>query len=279
MDEQEVKDLINLYIVTNHNNEITAAILNPILIAIVEQSNDLIGNLNDLITPDNIDLVEAINSVQTQINAFSFTGVQVYSGVDDPNDTPPLTYAVADFYKQLDGGGNTIALFQYNGTEWVNLSDPPYVGTLQEVTDVGATTDVPIVVTDESETESLTHGSDGITYNAGGFTTEAKFAAPTANRSQIIPDKDGTFAMVGDITSQSLSFGTVVSVANTIQDDRLIGLDDSVIPFPFSISADNATWTEFDGVQFSTMAFDNITGTITDFPVTVGKKVFLTLIK
>lgn len=279
MDEQEVIDLINLYIVTNHNNEITAAVLNPILIAIVQQSNDLIGNLNDLVTPENQDLVQAINSVQSQIDAFSFTGVQVYSGVDDPNDTPPLTYAVADFYKQLDGGGNTIALFQYNGTEWVNLTDPPYVGSLQEVTDVGATTTNPIII--GTGTDNISYETNRIVRTKDAFETRITFDNPTgvfsANVRAITQDDE--IAFLSDITNSSLSFGTVVSVANTIQDDRLIGLDDSVIQFPFSISADNATWTEFDGVQFTTMAFDNITGTVTNFPVTVGKKVFLTLIK
>lgn len=279
MDEQEVIDLINLYIFTNHNNEITAAVLNPILIAIVQQSNDLIGNLNDLVTPENEDLVQAINSLQSQIDAFSFTGVQVYSGVDDPNDTPPLTYAVADFYKQLDGGGNTIALFQYNGTEWVNLSDPPYVGSLQEVTDVGATTTNPIII--GTGTDNISYETNRIVRAKDSFETRITFDNPTgvfsANVRAITQDEE--IAFLSDITNSSLSFGTVVSVANTIQDDRLIGLDDSVIQFPFSISADNATWTEFDGVQFTTMAFDNITGTVTNFPVTVGKKVFLTLIK
>lgn len=120
-------DLINTYIVTNHNNEITAIVLNPVLQAIVLEYRDFIGNLNDLTTPETEDLVQAINSIQEQIDNFSFSGVQVYSGTDDPNDTPPLSYNVADFYKQLDGGGNTIALFQYNGTEWVNLTPAPTV--------------------------------------------------------------------------------------------------------------------------------------------------------
>lgn len=76
---------------------------------------------------------------------------------------------------------------------------PEVIPTLQEVTESGATTNLPIVITDESETESLTHNSDGIAYDAGGFTTEVKFAAPSANRSQTIQDKDGTIALLSDL--------------------------------------------------------------------------------
>lgn len=201
MTDAQVIALINQYIVTNGNNEITAAVLNPILQAIRQRSQDVTGDPEDLTTTDTSNLVAAINSLKSEIDDFEFEGVQVYSGLDNPNDTPPIAFNVADFYKQLDGGGDTIALWQYSGTEWVNLTEPPYVGSLQEVTESGATTNVPIVVTDESETESVTYNSDGIAYDAGGFTTEVKFAAPSANRSQTIQDKDGTIALLSDLAN------------------------------------------------------------------------------
>lgn len=162
------------------------------------------------------------------------------------------------------------------GLEFVTIAAVLEVD-LQEVTDVGATTTNEITV--GVLAESTTYADKFIKYVLGAFSTTLKFIAPTTGRSIEFQDADGVVALVSDITDSSLSFGTVVTVANTIQDDRLIGLDDSVIEFPFEIRADNSTWTEFDAPQFTDMAFDNLTGTITDFPVTVGKKVFLTLIK
>lgn len=176
--------------------------------------------------------------------------------------------------------GNQLKLVRVNadgtGLEFVTLSSVLNVD-LQEVTDVGNETSNDIVVSDG--TVSLLHGKNRIVYNNGTNEVAISFTAPTANRDIAFQDGSGTIAFTDDIRTSSLSFGTVVSTTDTIQDDRLIGLDDSVIEFPFSISADNSTWTEFDGVQFSDMAFDNSTGTITGFPVSIGKKVFLTLIK
>ena len=268
-------DLINTYIVTNHNNEITAIVLNPVLQAIVLEYRDFIGDLNTLTTPDTEDLVQAINSLQTQFYGFTFEGVQVYSGTDDPNDTPPLSYNVADFYKQLDGGGNTIALFQYNGTIWKNLTEPVDVPTLQQVTEAGNTTTEEIevkavIVSDGTNTATL----DNLKISTDTEGEVVDFNFPT--------DKTGeqTFAMLGDLSEQSMSFGLIVTVANTIQDDRLIGLDTTGTPFPFEIRADNANWTDFeDTFIFPSIAYDDTTGTITGFTVEVGKKVFLTIIK
>lgn len=125
MTDAQVIALINQYIVTNGNNEITAAVLNPILQAIRQRSQDVTGDPEDLTTSDTSNLVAAINSLKSEIDDFEFEGVQVYSGLDNPNDTPPLTYNVADFYKQLDGDGDTIELFQYNGTSWVSYEIEP----------------------------------------------------------------------------------------------------------------------------------------------------------
>ena len=60
---QDLINLINASIITNGNNEITAIVLNPILIDIVTQYDDLIGDLNNLLTTDQSSLVNAINEV------------------------------------------------------------------------------------------------------------------------------------------------------------------------------------------------------------------------
>lgn len=114
MTEDQIKAEINSQIVTNGNNEITAAILNPILIGMVDQINDKTGDLPNLATVDKSNLVNAINELA---NAES-TRFDIYNGTDDPNVTPPATYGVGDWYIQ---NGDT--LYQYNGVEWVTIKN------------------------------------------------------------------------------------------------------------------------------------------------------------
>jgi hypothetical protein len=63
MTEAEIIALINLHIVANGNNEITANILRPILQAMLLQTNDKIGELTDLGTTDKTSIVNALNEV------------------------------------------------------------------------------------------------------------------------------------------------------------------------------------------------------------------------
>src|SRR5690554_1030512 len=97
MNYQQVLALIQQFIVANGNNEITANVLRPILEAILAQPNELIGDLDDLQTTDQSNLVNAINevlnniapqigSVNTKIHALSLSGI-------DP-DLPELTKIV-----------------------------------------------------------------------------------------------------------------------------------------------------------------------------------------
>lgn len=172
MTDAQVIALINQYIVTNGNNEITAAVLNPILQAIRQRSQDVTGDPEDLTTTDTSNLVAAINSIQSEVNDFEFEGVQVYSGLDNPNDTPPLTYNVADFYKQLDGDGDTIELFQYNGTSWVSYEiepeDPVTVCKWKKIiVTAGQETAGEI-----QDTDFIDASMDYIMSKAGGFMTE-----------------------------------------------------------------------------------------------------------
>lgn len=120
MSEQEVIDLINQWIVENHNNEITANVLNQVLISMVQQPNLLIGDLGDLSTGETDNIVDAINWVLTQISNGNIT---IHTGQDNPNETPPETYTVGDFYSQLDVMNNPLYLWQYTGTEWARISN------------------------------------------------------------------------------------------------------------------------------------------------------------
>lgn len=117
--EQEILDLINLYIVANGNNEITANVLNPVLEAMVNQPNQLIGILSQLQTTNQSNLVSAINEVYSLVGGITEFGVQLHSGIDDPNTTPPSQYNIADFYIQRDGFNNPVQLWQYNGFYWI----------------------------------------------------------------------------------------------------------------------------------------------------------------
>lgn len=112
MTRAEVLTLINTNIVTNGNNEITAAVLNPVLSAIVNQINDLVGNPSNLpIGQTNV--IEALNNITPQ-------NIQIHTGTANPNDTPPSSFNVGDFYSQTLSSV-IIAFWQFNGIEWVEI--------------------------------------------------------------------------------------------------------------------------------------------------------------
>jgi len=114
---------INTYIIANANNEITANVLNPVLKVILDFANSSIGNLGLLTTSDTDTIVEAINSLKTDFNNLNNSGVQLLTGYDNPNVTPPATYNYADFYMELDVTDDSpIQLWQWNGTEWTTYS-------------------------------------------------------------------------------------------------------------------------------------------------------------
>ena len=110
---------INTYIVANGNNEITANVLNPILKIILDFASNNIGDLSTLTTDEKNSIVESINSLKQNFDNLVNKGVQLHTGYDDPNTTPPPTYNYADFYMQLDSGDDSpIYLWQWNGIEW-----------------------------------------------------------------------------------------------------------------------------------------------------------------
>lgn len=117
---------INTFIVANGNNEITANVLNPVLKVILDFANNNIGDLTTLTTDETNTIVEAINSLKQNFEDLINNGVQLHTGYDDPNLTPPADYNYGDFYMQLDSGDDSpIQLWQWNGFEWKDSSSNP----------------------------------------------------------------------------------------------------------------------------------------------------------
>lgn len=116
MTEAEVIQLIIDIIVANGNNQITANVLRPVLLAMLEQSNDKMGELSDLDTTDKTNLVNAIN--EALANGGVGSTFTVHSGTDNPNTTPPASYSIGDWYIR-----NGTSIYQYNGDTWVLLSN------------------------------------------------------------------------------------------------------------------------------------------------------------
>lgn len=112
MTEVEILALINLHIVANGNNEITANILRPILQEMLSQPNDKIGELTNLDTTDKSNIVNAINELYNSLSGFN-----IHTGTDDPNITLPSSFSIGDWY--IRSGSS---LYQYNGDVWVLLS-------------------------------------------------------------------------------------------------------------------------------------------------------------
>lgn len=118
MTDAQLIAYINQWIVTNHNNEITAAVLNPVLQAIRQRLADVAGDPNNLATTDKSNLVAAINEVFNLIGSGA-PGVRLYTGTADPNVTPPTTFSPADFYLLVDVDNNPSQLYQFDGFNWV----------------------------------------------------------------------------------------------------------------------------------------------------------------
>ena len=140
-----VLEQINTYIVANGNNEITANVLNPILKLMLDFANNNIGDLDTLTTDEKNSIVESINSLKQNFDDLVNNGVQLYTGIDDPNVTPPPTYNYADFYMQLDIDSLPVKLWQWNGFVWTDASQEPET----ESDNVNNNSDVPgLSVTD-----------------------------------------------------------------------------------------------------------------------------------
>lgn len=114
-------EAINQWIVQNGNNEITADVLRPVLLEILQAAKETTGELINLGTPTQDNLVAAINYLLSIIPPGS-AGVKVYTGIPDPNVTPPPSFQYADFYMQVTSENIPIQLWQWNGNDWVVVS-------------------------------------------------------------------------------------------------------------------------------------------------------------
>ena len=163
----EVFAQINTYIVANGNNEITANVLNPILDAILDFANNNIGDLDTLTTDEKNSVVEAINSLKQNFDDLVNNGVQLYTGIDDPNVTPPPTYNYSDFYMQLDIDSLPVKLWQWNGFIWTDASEEPAT----ESDNVVNNSTVPgVTVTDALNNLLASSGlQDGLEFTANGI--------------------------------------------------------------------------------------------------------------
>jgi len=118
--KQEVIDLVNAVIVANGNNEITANVLNPVLLDIINQINDLTGDLGDL-NETAKDLVEAINNI---INGPTGTNQKVVSGNYEllPEDDGTKIYFSNTVNTIITINPLTLSAFFY--CEFENLTTP-----------------------------------------------------------------------------------------------------------------------------------------------------------
>jgi len=113
----EIIQEINDNIIDNGNNEITAAILRPVLIAMVEQINEIIGDPLDLATDAKI-IVDSINEVLND----PAQGIWLYTGEDNPNDVTLSGAQLGDFYSRTSGAV-PVSYWVNEGEEWLELID------------------------------------------------------------------------------------------------------------------------------------------------------------
>lgn len=117
------EDLIEQFIVQNGNNEITADVLRPVLLAMLNATRNTTGLLDDLATTNQDNLVAAINELAGRLdNVNTNQGVQIYFGINDPSMIPPDSYKTGDFYMQQSEDGQPIQLWQFNGFAWVPVA-------------------------------------------------------------------------------------------------------------------------------------------------------------
>lgn len=88
---------INAEIVANGNQEITANVLRPILLDMINQPNELIGDLEDLTTTANTNLVDAINEINSG-GAFVQNNIPKTYGIFGISGTGALTEAEVAAY-------------------------------------------------------------------------------------------------------------------------------------------------------------------------------------
>lgn len=174
---------INDYIVANGNNEITGPVLNSVLNVILDFANNNIGDLDTLTTDEKNSIVEAINSLKQNFDDLVNNGVQLYTGINDPNITPPPTYNYADFYMQLDIDDLPVKLWQWNGFEWTDASEEPATETDNIINNSG----VPGVTATDAF-EYLNDNKENVSNKATDFTVVNNDLYPTVQATKTYAD-------------------------------------------------------------------------------------------
>jgi hypothetical protein len=269
MTEEEIIALINLHIVANGNNEITANVLRPILIDILGQPNDKIGELTDLNTTDKTSIVNAVNELTNTLNS----GFNIHEGTLDPNITPPASFSIGDWYIR-----SGISLYQYNGDIWVLLSSVPIVlpapQDLQSVLDTGDYAEssnlyssAEINLDDNNPLVSfymgsassisyseLTLSNSGFLLEGSGGGTSPTYSLDTESYNKLLPDDTGQLSFrLGNVTAKNINIHL-----NTPSN----AIDDTTYTIPLSV---NGVFADVDGNIPVTGANSSIgTGTVID---------------
>ncbi len=226
MTKQEVIDQIQLWIVANGNRAITANVLRPILLDMLNQPNDLIGALNSLQTTSKTTLVAAIN----EIAASNGSGVKIYTGSGTPTATPPTSFATGDFYLHDNGGFQ--GFYQYNGSVWAKIENRKtskvneiFLGT---VPTSGTDTTIAEVVSHINATK-FTQAENTITVLAMNVRVNN---VPNVYASYFFKDNDlvgefGTGAANGVILSSQLTLNfKTTAIAELINNGTTIAIGD-----------------------------------------------------
>lgn len=114
---QTAIDEIEDFIIANGTEDITADVLRPLLVGLGNAVKATTGDPSLLNTlSDN--LVDAVNEVRAL--AVNAGGSKRFTGTADPNVTPPIGYALYDYYARYNGGA-LISAYQYNGYNWIEI--------------------------------------------------------------------------------------------------------------------------------------------------------------
>lgn len=217
MTKQEVINLINQFIIENGNNEITAEVLNPILRAIINQPNDLIGDFNN--TPiQGLTVVDKINALSSMIGNVS--GVQIYTGALPPDQSPPTTFNIGDFYAQFSA--TYLGLWQFDGNTWVRQGniindgavDSSLTWSSQKITDIINNKDGILSIGDLEINGNLltipaaaTWRIAGITYsNQNSVTLSIPYTAIGYERlDNLVANTNNTFEIVQGVPTNGIA--------------------------------------------------------------------------
>ena len=126
----DVRDDINEDIVTNGTQGITALVLNPILLAIIQACETTLGDLDDLPTDDKTSLVAAIGELWSLYESISGgTAEEDFLGVFESYDALVAAHPTGndgEFALVLENGSDNEGIFEFEwdtgSSEWVEVT-------------------------------------------------------------------------------------------------------------------------------------------------------------